>query len=815
MISHGLERRFAFYDSHNIEGLLHPRRGALQYFRGDVIHVLRRCNDTWALGQVRGNLGLFPLEHTCSGNFLLTFSNYIAKTSAEISVNRGQVVPITLTPDPARYHVYSSTEYGLVPWQHFAPLRPPPVRAQEEHAWLYYQYTPLDRGQIRLIYITPKNIQDFLASGKQSLFLTLEHVPLSKAPTYVAFSYCWGDPSDKTPVFCNEKLLYVPSSLWRVLRRYIPGEDKDVVSNYDQTLSYGERKKAIFWADAVCINQRDTIEKNHQIPLMQTIYSRASEVLVYVGETDCAMATTICLESIAIARQRNPSLGVIPRDTLYEIVGRVDWDTVQRFFSQPIFRRSWVIQEIILSREPTICYGMTQLTLSRIHDCTLALSENHIRPAHYIPGDIAGNREDMDMFTDGIRQLSNLSRLKAIWDQGGIVPFIEILRQFRSAQATDPRDKVYSLLSLAAEEYRRSIRPNYSPSNSTVDVYKHVARCAIQFSDLKRLLPNAGISRRNPSLPSWVPDWSYEPREVINGSLFSCSGSKTEGDAYILPFDSSNWTKLVIRGAIIDKVSRTCPRWTPNGEREFPDIPLAEGFGNVPTAVFLADRIIRLGYMAMDKCGRYPNGDSISTALWQTLTCGMIRGEHRAMPSDEIHFDAFLECYRDALKYRRSVMFPGIEGRRVERNDVDLNVRLENLSLAYGLGSLGSGTNEPNVPGSGRDNHGPLVEERVLPFFKTLIRYQAGRRTCVTEKFHLAAVPDEAEEGDVIAIFFGHALPYVLRRMESPDARPDQFQLLGHCYVHGIMDGELVETSPAGGAGAAIRGANALYFVLA
>jgi hypothetical protein len=40
-----------------------------------------------------------------------------------------------------------------------------------------------------------------------------------------------------------------------------------------------------------------------------------------------------------------------------------------------------------------------------------------------------------------------------------------------------------------------------------------------------------------------------------------------------------------------------------------------------------------------------------------------------------------------------------------------------------------------------------------------------------------------------LLFFFGIGVPFVLR----PIGR-SEFRLIGHCYVHGIMDGELVES---------------------
>lgn len=54
-------------------------------------------------------------------------------------------------------------------------------------------------------------------------------------------------------------------------------------------------------------------------------------------------------------------------------------------------------------------------------------------------------------------------------------------------------------------------------------------------------------------------------------------------------------------------------------------------------------------------------------------------------------------------------------------------------------------------------------------------------------------IPDEAEEGDLIAIFFGLGIPFVLRPLAG-----DTYKLVGPCYVHGIMDGEGLRSGDEG-----------------
>ena len=44
---------------------------------------------------------------------------------------------------------------------------------------------------------------------------------------------------------------------------------------------YWER---IVWADAICINQQDLLEKNSQVAMMRSIYQTSEQVIVWLGE---------------------------------------------------------------------------------------------------------------------------------------------------------------------------------------------------------------------------------------------------------------------------------------------------------------------------------------------------------------------------------------------------------------------------------------------------------------------------------------------------------------------------------------------------
>lgn len=82
---------------------------------------------------------------------------------------------------------------------------------------------------------------------------------------------------------------------------------------------------------------------------------------------------------------------------------------------------------------------------------------------------------------------------------------LTLLREFRDRKASDPRDKVFALLSLALFQKRPPIIPDYSMNES--EVFRLVTREIIYDTEsLSVLSTELGRKFRN-DLPSWVPDW--------------------------------------------------------------------------------------------------------------------------------------------------------------------------------------------------------------------------------------------------------------------------------------------------------------------
>lgn len=78
----------------------------------------------------------------------------------------------------------------------------------------------------------------------------LETVPLSQlaGQKYEALSYAWGDPTKSHEIFVNGKVLKITTNL-HVALQYL--RQPDVAR--------------VLWIDAICIDQENISEKNHQV----------------------------------------------------------------------------------------------------------------------------------------------------------------------------------------------------------------------------------------------------------------------------------------------------------------------------------------------------------------------------------------------------------------------------------------------------------------------------------------------------------------------------------------------------------------------
>lgn len=80
----------------------------------------------------------------------------------------------------------------------------------------------------------------------------------------------------------------------------------------------------------------------------------------------------------------------------------------------------------------------------------------------------------------------------------------------------------------------------------------------------------------------------------------------------------------------------------------------------------------------------------------------------------------------------------------------------------------------------------PIVPINNLP--PGFEKYALGRRLIITKRGYIGLAPSTAKKDDRVSILFGSEVPIILRKRHSGG-----FEVVGETYIHGIMEGEVVE----------------------
>ena len=73
----------------------------------------------------------------------------------------------------------------------------------------------------------------------------------------------------------------------------------------------------------------------------------------------------------------------------------------------------------------------------------------------------------------------------------------------------------------------------------------------------------------------------------------------------------------------------------------------------------------------------------------------------------------------------------------------------------------------------------------------------SGRILVVTENKQLGLFPAGTQKGDIVCVFLGGCVPFIIRAANDVEVDWEiyraSYQIIRHCYVHGIMYGEAIQ----------------------
>lgn len=311
------------------------------------------------------------------------------------------------------------------------------------------EYTPLtEGGEIRLLKLhQAKGYNDGICGTLITTELNADH---SRRIGFTAFSYEWGpDEGISNPtITINGQRIFVRQNLYTFLLRYRkalgPSKNRHRGRWYHYTYQSAGYDVEYIWIDQICIDQKSTSERNQQVQLMRTIYSKAEYVIAWLG-TDPAVGKyleyAIQLAS-SVSAQKSKSWLQMAQLRLSAV----------SFVNLSYWKRLWIHQEVLLGKGGLMLMA-GQSIVSRFHLTNLHTSHRtrvelfEKQPWPAVLNDV------LFPDTESYNWNGHLHLYYAVWT-------------FSSNICQDPRDRVFGLQGLVANDER--IEVDYSLSTREV-----------------------------------------------------------------------------------------------------------------------------------------------------------------------------------------------------------------------------------------------------------------------------------------------------------------------------------------------------------
>jgi hypothetical protein len=598
------------------------------------------------------------------------------------------------------------------------------------------EYTALDTSsrQIRLLELHPGKLETDLACSFRIISLD-DH-----SARYEALSYVWGASTNIGFIYVEGQRTLITDNLWRALRG----------------LRHPENQR-LLWVDALCINQSDDDERSQQVSLMHAIYTQASSVEIWLGESfdnielasrffeDFASgvnrAESVCSSSISIGLHADD----FDEDALEGDAKKAfqTLEAIQKVMQGSWWQRTWTVQEFVLAKRSTFHCGSHTFDGATLSQVKWHLSNHDQSCCDF----------DLSFEWDGLldilfRPMDPFLALKT-----SRINFVECVGNLRARDATNPRDKIYGLLGLGVNDVADLVQPDYS--SPVEKVYENFVISLLARTKNLDVLSHLTTDRQGQiALPSFVPDWTMGLSKIDSDDFVpeywfqrpslldlynACNGNEVEFKA--------EPGVLSIRGIVFDTVqSIASGPWRDASTMLLDPSKLDEllEMANIPPKH--ADPVLKK-----------------REKFWAAMCAGILQiVVHRPTRLDDLQVTEPLSAFHERTDCLREDQYGEIP---------DL------LQAAWGASD--SETMEMI-----RDDSDTIEQGRVIGAINIA---HDRRRGAVTRGGSIGLVPINARVGDVVAVFTGGRVPIILR----PEA--GHFNVVGDAYVYGIMDGEAMQ----------------------
>lgn len=407
-------------------------------------------------------------------------------------------------------------------------------------------YSPLDqqRLEIRLLTILPGQQNDPLVCTLH--VVSLEDIERFRDSNPAAFcfdalSYVWGDPNPSRFITVN-------------------GEKVSVGENLETALQYLRNiQGSPIWIDALCIDQSDIAERNHQVQtVMPLVYSKAIHVRVWLGSPDDESNN---LMKYLIETLPPPSWARITdweEEELRKLAQAGAW--IQNLLNRPWWTRTWVVQEYFFAeKDPIVGCGIFW-----VESCRLRLFLKHYtaflrrceedRLASPTNAPMSPKLLEFEMNRSGFDLMHEFRETKhsILSTPREFRRLVTVLFLVLGRSCTDPRDQVYASLGVLGLKDQNYVQVDYRKPVRVV--YREFMEALIRHGSINELAVFSFSVSRLQKSPSWVPDLTrqlpfgpYSPLSILlSGETFQ--GAKSN-------LAELKGSILSLQGLLVDEIT--------------------------------------------------------------------------------------------------------------------------------------------------------------------------------------------------------------------------------------------------------------------
>ncbi|RDL30835.1 uncharacterized protein BP5553_10180 [Venustampulla echinocandica] len=626
-----------------------------------------------------------------------------------------------------------------------------------------YKYKPLNSARsFRLLALKPGKGDNALVCELHA-FDFCHHpllIALSNTPQFEAISYVWGSSPPVHEIQCDGEILRITENL-RATLCAVRRSDRQIY----------------VWADAICIDQSDLRERKMQVALMRDIYSRAERVSICLN--------TVGMEKRQVLGQTIKMYATSDRhqwseQPLYDVSSSF-WSLLAEFFDNPWFSRIWVVQEIAESKSARILFDGQEIPWEGI----VCLVRRVLGDQDY------AGRVLHFAKTNGIRNVLFMNNRETFSAYDPIPALLQATRAFR---ASDPRDKVFAMLEKPIKRTRTYAKFRFLQA-------RKYAEFSVQSISLLCLLSAT---------------FESSPAE----SRFWCLLISLGFVAHFLRFDQ---LIRVIMWDICERLTNFC--FTVDRlilhKYQISDticsaLSIAADYSLTTQSVYrmVATRLMeRSGTLNILSYVHHGSAIDITFPSWVPQWDVATPGIHVLIALPRHQYQASAGVYHKWSLSDRSADHLQVQGLRFSTvsatSDIFTSERFphgprmndgvfgrydgaeDTYPTGISMATAWTATLTAGQLASAAKAKRGLAEPQLPRYHRSLAAAQRssyGRRQFFTENGYMGLGPAAMREGDLVCVLFGGCIPYILR----PTDTDNMYKFVGESYVHGIMNGEVI-----------------------